>query len=172
MDNVVDEWADLKELATNLASTSVPDSNLPLLTSLLHADPVTRASCLLVEFPPGWKRTSGNYSCAEHALVLRGSVILDSEEWSAGHGFVVPAGALRTETFSPDGALAVAWFGGAPRWTSAAIGGESKSGLAWNGDQGATRRDEVDMQGWRWRHVPQPTGQPESGIITYQWPSS
>ena len=168
----MDEWVDLKELATNLAPTPVPDSNFPLLTSLLRTDPVTRASCLLVEFPVGWKRTSGMYSCAEHALVLRGSVILDGEDWSAGHGFIVPAGELRTETYSPDSALAVAWFSGAPLWNSAETGGQSKSGQDWSGDQGITMRDEVDMQGWRWRHVPQPTGQPESGVVTYQWPSS
>ncbi len=168
---MVDEWVDLKELATNLESTPVPDSNLPLLTSLLHSDPVTRASCLLVEFPPGWKRTAGIYSCAEHAVVLRGSVILDGDNWSAGQGFVVPAGGLRTETFTPQGALAVAWFGGAPRWTSAETGGESKSGQPWLGDQGSTARDELDIQGWRWRHVSEPTGQADSGTVTHQWPS-
>jgi hypothetical protein len=168
---VVDEWVDLKELATKLAPTPVTDSNLPLMTSLLRAVPNTRASCLLVEFPPGWKRTAGSYSCTEHAVILSGSVILDGQVWLAGHGFIVSAGGLRTETFAPEGALAVAWFGGAPRWTSAGRGGDSTSGQTWNGDQGITVRDEVDTLGWRWRHVSQPEGQPGLGTFNYEWPS-
>ena len=168
---MVGEWVDLKEIATKLAPTPVPDSNLSLLTLLLHSDPITRASCLLVEFPPGWKRNSGIYSCVEHAVVLQGSVILDGTSWSTGQGFIVPAGALRTETFSPQGAIAVAWFGDAPRWTSAEVGSDSPSGLAWSGDQDGTMHDEVDIYGWRWRQVGEPDIQLDPGTINYQWPS-
>lgn len=168
---MVSEWVDLKKISTNLVPTPVPDSNLPLLTSVLHADPITRASCLLVEFPPGWKRTSGIYSCVEHAVVLQGSVILDGDSWVIGQGFVVPAGALRTETFSPQGAIAVAWFGGSPRWTSAKVGSESPSGLAWSGDQESSMHDEVDIHGWRWRQVAELDVQLDPGTINYQWPS-
>jgi hypothetical protein len=169
------DWTDLRELVSHLEPTPVPNANMPLRTKLLHADSVTRASCLLVEFPVGWKRTAGVYSCAEHAIVLSGSVILDGEDWSAGHGFVVPAGELRTETFTPKGALAVAWFGGVPRWNSSEIvtetGGKSTSGQAWLGDHGKAERDETDPQLWRWRHVSAPTGSAETGIFSYRWPT-
>lgn len=179
-----DSWTSLEELVAKLAETPVLDANLPLHTYLLHADPDSRASCLLVQFPVGWKRGTGTYSCAEHALILEGEIILDDHTWKATEGFIVPGGITRRETYSPRGALAVAWFGGAPRWTSGGTPLSKPSCEPWQGDNpinpiepigsiGAF--DEVDVTNRRWRHNLQSSeaeAQSDSGIIRYQWPST
>jgi hypothetical protein len=177
MDTAPDSWIDLDDQLGSLQPTPVPDANAPLLTTLLYSDPTTRASCLLVEFPVGWKRTAGTYSCAEHAVVLDGEIILDGIKWSAGEGFVVPAGSARTETYAPQGARAVAWFGGTPRWTSGgdtsdAANSGTVSGISWVGDPGGGVVDEVDLVGRRWRHNTQPLEERDSAVMTYQWPTS
>ena len=178
-----DSWTSLEELVAKLAETPVLDANLPLHTYLLHADPDSRASCLLVQFPVGWKRGTGTYSCAEHAVVLEGEIILDDQAWTSTKGFIVPGGITRRETFTPHGALAVAWFGGAPRWTSGGEPWSKPSCEPWQGDNpinpiepigsiGAF--DEVDVTNRRWRHNLQSSeseAQSDSGIIRYQWPS-
>lgn len=171
-----DSWTSLEELAAKLAETPVLDASLPLHTYLLHADPESRASCLLVQFPVGWKRGTGTYSCAEHAVVIDGEIILDDQTWTATEGFIVPGGVTRRETFTPHGALAVAWFGGAPRWTSGGAPLSKPSCESWQGDNpigpvGAF--DEVDVTNRRWRHNSQSLAseaQSDSGIIRYQWP--
>jgi hypothetical protein len=163
-------WTDLDELVGKLESTPVPDTNSPLRTTLLHADPITRASCMLVEFPPGWKRAAGIYSCAEHAVVLDGEIILDGDLWTKYQGFVVPADRARTETFSPSGALAVAWFGGAPRWTSGAIPHSTPSSEAWVGDSPSGICDELDPVARKWRHCVEAETPSQTGVFMYQWP--
>jgi hypothetical protein len=176
MNTPVDSWTSLEELVSKLMETPVPDTNLPLRTHLLHSDPDSRASALLVQFPVGWKRSVGTYTCAEHAVVLEGEIILDDHMWVASEGFVVPGGITRRETFAPNGALAVAWFGGAPRWTSGGTPLNTPSCEPWQGDYpigpiGAF--DEVDVTNRRWRHNPQSTGSEapsDSGIIRYEWP--
>lgn len=164
-------WIDLDALVADLVITPVLDASLPLRTHLLHADPETRASCLLVQFPPGWKRTVGTYACAEHAVVLEGEVILDGQQWGAGQGFVVPAGVTRQETYAPQGALAVAWFGGAPRWTSGGTPLAEPSCAVWNGDLATGVCDEVDAAQRRWRHNMEPVQQSGAENYVYQWPS-
>jgi hypothetical protein len=173
-------WTSLDELVFKLAETPVPDANLPLHTYLLHADSDSRASCLLVQFPVGWKRGIGTYSCAEHALVLDGEIILDDQTWAATEGFIVPGGVTRRETFTPHGALAVAWFGGAPRWTSGGTPLSKPTCEPWQGDNPIEPNepigvfDEVDVTNRRWRHNPQLSASEahsDSGIIRYQWPS-
>lgn len=181
MDTASGSWIDLDDQLGALQPTPVPDANAPLLTTLLYSDPKTRASCLLVEFPVGWKRTAGTYSCAEHAIVLDGEIILDGITWLPGQGFVVPAGSARTETFAPQGARAVAWFGGTPRWTSRTDTSDSAnsgnpSGISWVGDLGDGEVgdgevDEVDFVRRRWRHNSQSLGEQDSEIISYQWPT-
>jgi hypothetical protein len=181
VDTASGSWIDLDDQLRALQPTTVPDANAPLLTTLLYSDPQTRASCLLVEFPQGWKRAAGTYSCAEHAIVLDGEIILDGITWTAGQGFVVPAGAVRTETYTPHGAVAVAWFGGTPRWTSKVDTSESASsgnpsGTSWVGDLGGGEVgggevDEVDFVGRRWRHNFLPLEEQDSKIISYQWPT-
>jgi len=173
-------WINLDELVGKLQPTPVPDANIPLLTTLLHADPNSRASCMLVEFPVGWKRTAGIYSCAEHAGVLEGEILLDGVSWNTHQGFVVPADRARTETFTPGGALAVAWFGGAPRWTSGS--GQSTEVLSepssepWAGDSPSGACDELDSVTKKWRHcVDQQTNEQspaKTGVFMYQWPVS
>ena len=174
MNTSVNSWTNLEELVSRLVETPVPDTNLPLRTHLLHADPESRASCLLVQFPVGWKRGVGTYTCAEHAIILDGEITLDDHRWVAGEGFVVPGGITRRETHTPHGALAVAWFGGAPRWTSGGTPSDTPSSESWLGDNPKGVFDEVDVTNHRWRHNPQSTAfetQIDSGVIGYQWPS-
>ena len=170
----VDSWTSLDELVSKLMDTPVPDANLPLRTHLLHADPGSRASALLVEFPVGWKRSVGTYTCAEHAVVLDGEIILDDRTWVATEGFIVPGGITRRETHTPNGALAVAWFGGAPRWTSGGTPLNTPSCESWHGGNPTGAFDEVDVTNRGWRHHSQfneSASQQASGIIRYQWPS-
>lgn len=174
MNTPVGSWVRLEELVSRLLETPVPDANLPLRTHLLHADPDSRASALLVQFPAGWKRSVGTYSCAEHAVVLDGEIILDDLTWVATDGFIVPGGITRRETFTPNGALAVAWFGAAPRWISGETPLNTPSCESWNGDNPTAAFDEVDVTNRRWRHnsqFNQSAPQQVSGIIRYQWPS-
>ncbi len=173
MNTPVDSWTSLEELVSKLMETPVPDANLPLRTHLLRSDTVSRASALLVQFPVGWKRSVGTYTCAEHAVVLDGEIILDDHTWVATGGFIVPGGITRRETFTPNGALAVAWFGGAPRWTSGGTPLNTPSCESWNGDNPTGAFDEVDVTNRWWRHNPQSTAseaQSDSGIFRYEWP--
>jgi hypothetical protein len=176
MNPINSSWIDLDYLVGRLQSTPVPDANLPLRTTLLHADPLSRASCMLVEFPIGWKRAAGMYSCAEHAVVIDGELILDGDLWTKNQGFVVPADRARTETCAPGGALAVAWFGGAPKWTSAATQRQlTPSSEFWVGDSPDGTYDELNSVGRKWRHCDEPQSdvreQPKSGVFMYRWPT-
>lgn len=163
-------WVDLDSRLSDLRSTPVPDANEPLMTSLVHADPKSSGSCLLVSFPVGWQRGAGSYSCDEHAIVLDGSIELDGELWETGMSFIVPAGAQRTRTFCPGGALAVAWFAGAPRWTGGGGPGEVPSSAAWAGDLQDERfpHDGVDIGGRRWRHF-DPGESFDDSLLYYSW---
>lgn len=74
-------------------------------------------SLSLVEFPPGWSRsTAGHYEVAEEAVWLEGSFEMSGERHAAGEYCWFPPGYSREASRSPSGALAMAWFGGAPRW--------------------------------------------------------
>jgi hypothetical protein len=164
-------WVDLAPLEARLQETVVPDASAPLRTHLLHVDPQSSGSCLLVSFPIGWERGSGTYSCVEHAVVLDGSIELDGDLWEPGTAFVVPADAPRRRTYSPNGALAVAWFSATPRWT----GGESQaqaapSSAAWAGDLADANAacDEVDAVGRRWRHMPAESNE-DNEFLRYSW---
>lgn len=176
MDSAAETWINLDELLGDLQPTPIQDANLPLRTKLLHADPQTRASCLLVEFPAGWQRSAGAFTCAEHAVILDGEIILDGDHWGPGQGFVVPAEVGRTETRAPNGALAVAWFSGAPRWTSgedtSGVGAAGKgSSIQWSGDAPAGESDELDASQRKWRHNPEASLEKKSGIFVYSWPT-
>lgn len=164
------EWVDLNALLLQLKHTPVPDADQPLMTSLLHADPTTSGSCLLVSFPVGWERGPGAYACFEHAVVLDGGIELDGDLWEAGTAFVVPADAQRRRTFAPSGALAVAWFSGVPRWTGGGGIDEPASSFVWSGDEenAVAACDEVDVQGRRWRHV-EPRDASSDNVLRYSW---
>jgi hypothetical protein len=164
------EWVDLASRKYHVQETVVPDASAPLLTSLLHVDPGSSGSCLLVSFPIGWERGPGSYSCFEHAVVLEGSIDLDGDRWEAGTAFVVPAKAQRRRTFAPTGALVLAWFSAAPRWTGGGrVDGPASSHL-WVGDpvDANTATDEVDLVGRRWRHL-MPGLSTEDAYLHYSW---
>jgi len=166
------DWSDLDSWRDALTPTSVPDASLPLMTHLLHVDTTTRGSCLLVSFPVGWERGPGTYACAEHAVVLDGSIELDGERWSAGQGFVVPAGAQRTRTYAPMGALAVAWFAGKPEWTGGITASGPPSSREWNGHPTASllaNVDEVDVNRRQWRHRDEADRHERQGVVGYVW---
>lgn len=171
---VVDEdsWINVDNRASGLTSTPVPDATLPLATSVLRTDPASSGSCLLVSFPEGWERGPGSYTCAEHAVVIDGSIELDGSLWEAGSAFVIRAGAQRTRTFSPGGALAVAWFAGVPRWSGGGeVAGIPGSSSLWLGDQpdDSSAADIVDVAGRRWRHVPAGDSSVSDEHLRYVW---
>lgn len=164
------QWVDLDGYARELSVTVVPDANEPLMTRLLHFDPDSGGSCLLVAFPTGWERGSGAYSCFEHAVILDGSIELDGDLWEAGTSFVVPADAQRRRTFAPSGAMAVAWFSATPRWNGGgAIDGPASS-AEWSGDltDANAASDEVDALGRRWRHI-EAGSVSDSSFLRYSW---
>lgn len=167
---VLGEWVDLDALRGQLKTTPVPDADRPLMTTLLHVDEDSKGSCLLVSFPVGWERGPGAYGCFEHAVVLEGSIELDGDLWEQGTAFVVPADAQRRRTFSPSGALAVAWFSGVPRWTGGGGIDEPASSFVWPGDEenSVAAFDEVDVQGRRWRHA-EPGHSSSGNVLRYSW---
>jgi len=164
------EWVDLASRTEQLQETLVPDASAPLLTNLLHFETESSGSCLLVSFPVGWERGPGAYSCFEHAVVLEGSIELDGDLWEAGSAFVVPADAQRRRTFAPSGALAVAWFSSAPRWSGGGGIDVPASSEVWAGDPADANvaSDEVDAATRRWRHV-QPGGARDESALRYSW---
>lgn len=97
---------------------SLPGSQPAIRRTLLHREGRGGASVQGVAFPPGWSRqAAGHFRVAEEFVVLRGWLRLSGVEVGAGDHAVVPAGALRVDSsVSPDGCLAVAWFGGVPHW--------------------------------------------------------
>lgn len=163
-------WVDLDSRMDQLQETAVPDASAPLRTHLLHVDPRSSGSCLLVAFPSGWERGPGAYSCFEHAVVLEGSIELDGDMWEAGTAFVVPADAQRRRTVAPSGALAVAWFSAAPRWAGGGGIDTPASSVVWSGDlvDANAASDEVDAAGRRWRHVEPGVGADDS-FLRYSW---
>ena len=89
---------------------------------------------ILCKFPAGFQRTTaGGYVVAEEFILLSGELQLEEVVFQPGQLAFVPAHYLRTNMTSPDGALALAWFGGpaifrAPEELSnAAISGEIPS---------------------------------------------
>lgn len=165
-------WIDLDARVAELASTSVPDANLPLATSVLQVDKASSGTCLLVSFPAGWERGPGSYTCAEHAVVIDGSIELDGTLWDAGSAFFIPAGAQRTRTFSPGGALAIAWFAGVPRWIGGGeVAGAPGSSSSWVGDGMDTSiaSDVVDVTGRSWRHVAAGDSSVSEELLRYAW---
>lgn len=164
------EWVDLASRMDQLQETVVPDASAPLLTTVLHVEPTSSGSCLLVSFPAEWERGPGAYSCFEHAVVLEGSIELDGDLWEAGTSFVIPADAQRSRTFAPSGALAVAWFSGAPRWTGGGGIEAPASSVVWSGDfaDANAASDEVDAAGRRWRHV-EPGIASDDAHVRYSW---
>lgn len=74
-------------------------------------------SVMIVNFPVGWSRPiDGSYECAEEFLVLEGELRMSGETIVAGDHTWVPPHSLRVGAYTPNGAVAIAWFYGAPKW--------------------------------------------------------
>ncbi len=84
----------------------------------LHLDRGTRATVSLVRFPAGWARPSTVHCTAtEEFVVIDGLLRVSGATYRPGGDVVVvPAGAPRSASSAPDGALALAWFSGVPEW--------------------------------------------------------
>lgn len=113
-------WVDLDPLLAYSADwpqVNVPGAGTPVRLRRLHHEPTTRASLSLVHFPPGWVRDAvGSFTVTEEFLVLTGTVELSGHLVGPGRVALVPAGCERRGTRA-DGAVALAWFSGAPAWS-------------------------------------------------------
>jgi hypothetical protein len=95
----------------------IPDGEPAVLVHRLFSDPGTGALTTLVRFPPGWRRPhSGHYVVEEEALFLDGSFEMSGLEYHAGTFAFFPAGYHRESSIAPNGAMALAWFGGRADW--------------------------------------------------------
>jgi hypothetical protein len=90
-------------------------AELPLSTQLLARDPGTGSRTLLVRFPAGFAREAlVRYDVDEDFLVVSGELMMNGDRFLPGDWVDVPAGTVRGGTRTGTGALAVAWFSGAP----------------------------------------------------------
>jgi hypothetical protein len=88
----------------------------------LHMDPEVKSSTALVRFPAGWNRAvECRYSVDEEVVMLRGALHISGHVIPAGSYAFIPTGVLRTETITPDQALALAWFSGPTGSTESAV---------------------------------------------------
>ena len=98
-------------------TTTIPDGRPDVGITRLHLDRGTGATTSLVAFPAGWQRlAAGRYLVGEEFVLLTGTLEISGAVFVAGDYAWIPAGALRTGTLSPDGALTLAWFSGPPGW--------------------------------------------------------
>jgi hypothetical protein len=95
---------------------TIPDSSPSVTVARLRGEP-DGASWVLVRFPPGWARlVSGHYLAAEEYWLLEGELVLNGVTHRLGECDRVPAGAVRTDTRTPLGALIIARFSAPARW--------------------------------------------------------
>jgi len=155
----------------------IPDGSAPVRLHRLRLDRASRASVSLVRFPPGWERTvTGSYAVAEEFVLLSGALEMNGTRHRAGDWVFVPADARRQDTRTPDGALALAWFGGVPTWQPGQYDATRRtvSGpvgppgvlIAPGGGHGGTEvisgelrpaavaRDALDLARWIWAWLP------------------
>ncbi|MFI0353377.1 hypothetical protein [Actinomadura sp. 9N407] len=96
---------------------TIPGSTPAVDLMRLEADPADGASTLLVRFPPGWNRPGpGHYLSGEEFVVLEGALTVSGVLYGPGDRGWVPAGATRRDSGTETGALALAWFSGAPAY--------------------------------------------------------
>ena len=75
------------------------------------------ASLATVTFPPGWSRPIvGSYLCAEEFFIFEGELRMSGETFLPNDHTWVPPQSLRVDTYSPQGAITMAWFYGKPVW--------------------------------------------------------
>ena len=94
----------------------IPDSTASVKMHRLHTwDNGT--SVMIVNFPVGWSRPiEGSYECAEEFFVFEGELHMSGDVIVAGDHTWVPPQSLRIGAYTPNGAVAIAWFYGAPKW--------------------------------------------------------
>ncbi|HEY8533096.1 MAG TPA: hypothetical protein VIL44_04350 [Micromonospora sp.] len=96
---------------------TLPGSNRPVRLLRLHADPETKASVSLVRFPADWRRSvTGYYTAAEEFVILDGSIEVVAPH-RAGDYVYLPPRTTRVNTNTAGGALVLAYFSEAPKWT-------------------------------------------------------
>lgn len=157
----------------------LPGADRPVRLLPLHGAGPSGPTVQAVDFPAGWSRPGEwHVPCTEEFVVLRGGLTLSGVEVCAGDHAVVPAGALRTNTTAgPNGCLAVAWFGGPPRWRAGAEGAGppevrrrplvgaavvDRGRCLRPGDGLTGPADVVDLDG-RWRWIPEGAAVPDVG---------
>lgn len=99
-------------------SFEIPDGNRPVEMCVLRDEPETRARTVFVRFPAGWARDqTGWYPCDEELVVIDGAIEVSGSVFSEREWALIPPRYARAGTSTPDGALVLARFGGAARWT-------------------------------------------------------
>lgn len=94
----------------------IPDSTAAVKMHRLHTWE-NGTSVMIVNFPAGWSRpVDGSYECAEEFVVFEGELQMSGDTAYAGDHTWVPPHSLRLGAFTPNGAVALAWFYGAPKW--------------------------------------------------------
>lgn len=171
----------LEALLDDLQPITVPGASAPIEGRVLRRDDATHAVGMLVRFPPGWQREAGHYTCAEHVVVLAGSLTINGTEWSAGDGLVIPSRCARETTTTPTGAVAIGWFAAQPRWRPGRDIDPAESISSWSGTvtpaQLALARDYVDLINQLWWHetATDAVSSKDSGmrdrVMCYVWPT-
>jgi hypothetical protein len=106
----------LKPADLEWRSVAMPGASGPVEIALLPPLP-DGAFRAYVRFPAGWSRPGpGHYAVAEEVLLLEGDLHMNGESWGAGDWIQIPAGRTRRDSHTTNGCLALAWFGGDPRW--------------------------------------------------------
>lgn len=96
----------------------IPGSTAPVRMARLHVDPDGR-SVSLVRFPPGWTRPArGHYLAGEELVVLEGELHVSGIVCRPGDFGWIPARALRFDSGTSSGVLALACFDGPPTWVA------------------------------------------------------
>ena len=106
---------DLRDMS-GAVDVPIPDSTASVKMHRLHTWE-NGTSVMIVNFPAGWSRPiEGSYECAEEFFVFEGELHMSGDVIVAGDHTWVPPQSLRIGAFTPNGAIAIAWFYGAPKW--------------------------------------------------------
>ena len=106
---------DLRDMS-GAVEVPIPDSTGVVKMHRLHTWE-NGTSVMIVNFPAGWSRPiEGSYECAEEFFVFEGELHMSGDVIVAGDHTWVPPQSLRIGAYTPNGAVAIAWFYGAPKW--------------------------------------------------------
>ena len=104
-----------------------PDVRPGAQCKILSADGQTQACSLLMRYPPGWRAQGGALAVDDELLVLEGSLVIGGrayDEWAFAH---LPAGYASGEWSSPNGAVVLEFFSGAPARATRSIAFDPRS---------------------------------------------